>query len=189
MCQSASTTAAKIIKHYQDNGYFVLDGVKSEEAYFFVNSVREIKTILTKSKLTNDDCRIICADDELNHYKLEGFEISSSTAPAKRFTFVTCKAFEGVDFYSETAICFIVSSSNNKHTLISIDMDIPQIAGRIRTKSNPFRNKIVHIFNPKAINYYRPFDVMKEEINENMEAAEERVQLLNEGKLSKKARE
>jgi len=65
-------------------------------------------------------------------------------------------------------------------------MDIPQIAGRIRTKSNPFRNKIVHIFNPKAINYYRPFDVMKEEINENMEAAEERVQLLNEGKLSKK---
>lgn len=189
LCQSASNTAANIIKHYQNVGYFVLDGIKSEEAYFFVNSVREIKTILTKSKLTNDDCRIICADDELNHYKLEGFEISSSTAPAKRFTFVTCKAFEGVDFYSETAICFIVSSSNNKHTLISIDMDIPQIAGRIRTKSNPFRNKIVHIFNPKAINYYRPFDVMKEEINENMEAAEERVQLLNEGKLSKKARE
>ena len=156
-----------------------MDGIKSEEAYFFVNSVREIKTILTKSKLTNDDCRIICADDELNHYKLEGFEISSSTAPAKRFTFVTCKAFEGVDFYSETAICFIVSSSNNKHTLISIDMDIPQIAGRIRTKSNPFRNKIVHIFNPKAINYYRPFDVMKEEIEDELATARKRVEQLN----------
>lgn len=179
LCDSASTTAAKIIKHYQDNGYFVVDGVKSEEAYFFVNSVREIKTILTKSKLTNDDCRIICADDELNHYKLEGFEISSSTAPAKRFTFVTCKAFEGVDFYSETAICFIVSSSNNKHTLISIDMDIPQIAGRIRTKSNPFRNKIVHIFNPKAINYYVPFDVMKEKIEDELATARKRVERLN----------
>lgn len=188
LCNSASTTAAKIIKHYQDNGYFVLDGVKSEEAYFFVNSVREIKTILTKSKLTNDDCRIICADDELNHYKLEGFEISSSTAPAKRFTFVTCKAFEGVDFYSETAICFIVSSSNNKHTLISIDMDIPQIAGRIRTKSNPFRNKIVHIFNPKTINYYVPFDEMKQKVAQELAAAEERVQLLNEGKLGENAR-
>lgn len=187
-CVKASTTAANVIKHYKDNGYFVLDGIKSEEAYFFVNSVREIKEILKQAKLTNDDCRIICADDEMNHYKLEGFEISSSTAPAKRFTFVTCKAFEGVDYYSETAICFIVSDSYNKHTLISIDMDIPQIAGRIRTKSNPFRNKIVHIFNPKTINYYLPFNVMKQKIAQELAAAEERVQLLNESKLGKDAR-
>lgn len=187
-CVKASTTAAKIIKHYQDNGYFVLDGVKSEEAYFFVNSVREIKKIVEQTKLTNDDCRIICADGESNHYKLEGFEISSSTAPAKRFTFVTCKAFEGVDYYSETAICFIVSDSCNKYTLISIDMDIPQIAGRIRTKSNPFRNKIVHIFNPKEVNYYLPFDKMKQKIYEELAAAEERVQLLNEGNLGEAAR-
>ena len=178
-CKNASTTAAKIIKHYQDIGYFVLDGIKSEEAYFFVNSVREIKEILKQCKLTNDDCRIICADDELNHYKLEGFEISNSTAPAKRFTFVTCKAFEGVDYYSETAICFIVSNGYNKHTLISIDMDIPQIAGRIRTKSNPFRNKIVHIFNPKAMNYYLPFDVMKESIEDELATACRRAEQLN----------
>lgn len=178
-CAKASTTAANVIKHYKDNGYFVLDGIKSEEAYFFVNSVREIKEILKQAKLTNDDCRIICADDELNHYKLEGFEISSSTAPAKRFTFVTCKAFEGVDYYSETAICFIVSDSCNKHTLISIDMDIPQIAGRIRTKSNPFRNKIVHIFNPKVMNYYLPFDEMKRKIDEELVTAHKRVERLN----------
>lgn len=187
-CKSASSTAAKIIRHYKDNGHFVLDGSRSEEAYFFVNSVREIKEILEEARLTNDDCRIICADDEKNHYKLEGFEISSSTAPAKRFTFVTCKAFEGVDYYSETAICFIVSDGYNKHTLISIDMDIPQIAGRIRTKSNPFRNKIVHIFNPKVMNYYLPFDEMKQKIAKELAAAEERVQVLNESKLGEVAR-
>lgn len=178
-CVKASTTAVNVIKHYKDNGHFVLDGIKSEEAYFFVNSVREIKEILKQAKLTNDECRIICADDEKNHYKLEGFEISSSTAPVKRFTFVTCKAFEGVDYYSETAICFIVSDGYNKHTLISIDMDIPQIAGRIRTKSNPFRNKIVHIFNAKAVNYYVPFDVMEERIEDELATARRRMEQLN----------
>ena len=54
-CKSSSSTAAKIIRHYKDNGYFVLDGIKSEEAYFFVNSVREIKEILEEARLTNDD--------------------------------------------------------------------------------------------------------------------------------------
>lgn len=64
-------------------------------------------------------------------------------------------------------------------------MDIPQIAGRIRTKSNPFRNKIVHIFNPKVMNYYLPFDEMKRKTDEELAAAEERIQVLNESKLGK----
>lgn len=93
-----------------------------------------------------------------------------------------------MDYYSETAICFIVSNGYNKHTLISIDMDIPQIAGRIRTKSNPFRNKIVHIFNPKVMNYYLPFAEMKQKIAKELTAAEERIQVLNESKLGEVAR-
>lgn len=176
--ERAYETAAKIIKQYQDIGYFVLGGVKSEEAYFFVNSVREIKKILDKTNLTNDDCRIICADGEQNHYKLEGFEISNSASKPKRFTFVTCKAFEGVDFHSETALCFIVSNGYNEHTLISVDMDIPQIAGRIRTKTNQFKNKIVQIFNPKKVSYYVPLAVKKQELDKELAAAEERVQKL-----------
>lgn len=176
--ERAYETAAKIIKQYQDIGYFVLDGLKSEEAYFFVNSVREIKKILDKTNLTNDDCRIICADGEQNHYKLEDFEISNSASKPKRFTFVTCKAFEGVDFHSETALCFIVSNGYNEHTLISVDMDIPQIAGRIRTKTNLFKNKIVHIFNPKKVSYYVPLAVKKQELDKELAAAEERVQKL-----------
>lgn len=187
--EKAYETAAKIIKHYQKIGYFVLDDAKSEEAYFFVNSVSEIKKILEKTNLTNDDCRIICADDEMNHYKLVGFEISNSTSKSKQFTFVTCKAFEGVDFHSDTALCFIVSNGYNLHTLISVDMDIPQIAGRIRTKSNPFRNKIVHIFNPKKVSYYVPLDVKKRELDKELIAAAERVQQLNEQCLGRDAQE
>ena len=55
------------------------------------------------------------------------------------FTFITCKGFEGVDYFSDTAMSFVVSSTSNPHTLAAIDTDIPQIAGRIRTKTNPFR--------------------------------------------------
>lgn len=176
--EKAYEAAAKIIKQYQDIGYLVLDGAKSEEAYFFVNSVREIKKILDKTNLTNDDCKIICADDEKNRYKLEGFEISNSASKPKRFTFVTCKAFEGVDFHSETALCFIISNGYNEHTLISVDMDIPQIAGRIRTKTNLFRNRIVHIFNPKKVSFYVPLAMKKQELDKELIAAEERVQKL-----------
>lgn len=50
------------------------------------------------------------------------------------FTFLTSKSFEGVNYFSETGICYVVSSSTNPNTLASIDTDIPQIAGRIRTK-------------------------------------------------------
>lgn len=187
--ERAYETAAKIIKQYQDIGYFVLDGMKSEEAYFFVNSVREIKKILDKTNLTNDDCRIICADGEQNHYKLEGFEISNSASKPKRFTFVTCKAFEGVDFHSETALCFIVSNGYNEHTLISVDMDIPQIAGRIRTKSNPFRNKLVHIFNPKKVSYYVPLAIKKQELEKELAIAHKRALRYNSEPVEKDERE
>lgn len=187
--EKAYETVAKIIKQYQDIGYFVLNENKSEEAYFFVNSVREIKKILDKTNLTNYDCRIICADDEKNRYKLEGFEISNSTSKPKQFTFITCKAFEGVDFYSETALCFIVSNGYNKHTLISVDMDIPQIAGRIRTKSNPFRNNIVHIFNPKRVGFYTPLEIKKKELQEELATAHKRAQRYNTEPFEKDERE
>ena len=42
---------------------------------------------------------------------------------------------------------FVISNSRNKNTLLDISTDIYQIAGRIRTPENPFRNKLVHIFN------------------------------------------
>lgn len=90
----------------------------------------------------------------------------------------------GLPFWNSIMLHF-VSNGYNEHTLISVDMDIPQIAGRIRTKSNPFRNKIVHIFNPKKVSYYIPLDLKKQELKEELAAAEERVQQLNT--LGKKA--
>ena len=179
--------AAKFIKTYQAKGYLKVNGVESKEAYFFINSVTEIKAILKQTQLTEDEYRIICADNPKNRRTLEGYTISSSTDVPKKFNFITSKSFEGVDFHSETGLCFVVSNVLNRHTLVSIDMDIPQIVGRIRTKSNPFRNKVVHIFNTKATDHYTTFKEMKKIVNEEVKAAQERADILNNAKLSEAA--
>ena len=119
------TMAANIIEKYFTNGYVTVNGIKSEEAYFFINSVTDIVAILEHCRLSNDDVRIICANNEENEKKLKGYKISSSLSESKRFNFITSKSFEGADYYSETGLCFVVSCASNKHTLASIDTDIP----------------------------------------------------------------
>lgn len=179
--------AAKFIKTYQAKGYLNVNGIESKEAYFFINSVTEIKAILKQTQLTEDDYRIICADNPKNRLTLKGYSISSSIDTPKKFNFITSKSFEGVDFHSETGLCFVVSNVQNRHTLVSIDMDIPQIVGRIRTKSNPFKNKVVHIFNTKATDHYTTFEDMKQIVDAEIKAAQERADLLNNANLSEAA--
>ena len=179
--------AAQFIKVYQTKGFLNVNGKESKEAYFFINSVREIKDILKQTQLTEGDYRIICADNDKNRMTLKGYTISSSTDTSKKFNFITSKSFEGVDFHSESGICFVVSNVQNRHTLVSIDMDIPQIAGRIRTKTNPFRNKIVHIFNTKPTDHYTTYEEMEHTIQDEIKAAQERADLLNSSNLSESA--
>lgn len=119
------TYAANIINRYKTDGYITVNGIKSYEAYFFINSVTDIVAILEHCHLSNDEVRIICANNEENEKKLNGFSISSSLSPSKKFNFITSKSFEGADYYSDTGLCFVVSSASNKHTLASIDTDIP----------------------------------------------------------------
>lgn len=140
--------AAHIIEAYKKDGYVTVNGdMKSTEAFFFLNSVTDIAAILKHCNLRNDEVKIVCADTEPNRKKLEGYTISNSRAASKKFTFITSKSFEGADYYSEDALCYVVSNSTNKNTLLDISTDIYQIAGRIRTATNPFRNLIIHIFN------------------------------------------
>lgn len=140
--------AAHIIESYKRDGFITVnDNMKSTEAFFFINSVTDIAAILKHCNLKDDEVKIVCANTEPNRKKLEGYTISNSRAANKRFTFITSKSFEGADYYSEDALCYVVSNSTNKNTLLDISTDIYQIAGRIRTATNPFRNLIVHIFN------------------------------------------
>lgn len=171
--------AANIIKAYKTDGFIEINGLKSYEAFFFINSVTDIASILQHCELTNDEVKIVCADNESNRTKLAGYTISNSRSENKKFTFITSKSFEGADYFSDTAMCFIVSSPTNTHTLASIDTDIPQIAGRIRTKTNPFRNILVHIFNTTRLNLDVTYEDMVERTNKEIAETEATVNLFN----------
>ena len=181
------TMAANIINKYKLDGYFEQNGHKSYEAFFFINSVRDIAGILNHCNLTNDEVRIICADTPDNHEKLIGYDISNSRSPNKMFNFITSKSFEGADYHSETGICFVVSSASNPHTQASIDTDLPQIAGRIRTPENPFRYNLIHIFNTtyKDLRLYMTYEQMKAKTVEALHTAQETVKVFNDTKNKK----
>ena len=173
---------ANIINKYKRDGFIVSEeGIKSYEAFFFINSVTDIVAILKHCNLSKDEVRIICADNDDNREKLIGYNISNSRSQNKMFNFITSKSFEGADYHSETGLCFVVSSSSNPHTQASIDTDIPQIAGRIRTKTNPFRNFLVHIFNTtyKKLNLDMTYEQMEAKTKEALETAQETVELFN----------
>ena len=166
--------AANIINCYKTDGYLDVDGYKSYEAFFFINSVTDIAAILKHCNLTNDEVKIVCANNEDNQKKISGYTISNSRAANKKFTFITSKSFEGADYFSDTGLCFVVSNSRNKNTLLDISTDIYQIAGRIRTPENPFRNKLVHIFNTtgkRKLNLDITYDEYKQVIQNKIKGA------------------
>jgi hypothetical protein len=138
-----------IIKEYLMAGEqgLLINGHRSHAAYFFINSVSLIKKILDKANLPVEQVRVICSKKDTNRKALSGYPIGSALDPEKKFNFITSTAFKGSDFYSDSGLVFIVSDVHKKSTMLSIDTDIKQINGRIRTASNPFRNFIVHIYN------------------------------------------
>lgn len=174
--------AAKYINAYKKDGFITINGNKSYEAFFFINSVTDIAAILQYCELSNDEVKIVCADTPSNRRKLEGYSISNSRSENKKFTFITSKSFEGADYFSETALCFVVSNSSNKNTLLDISTDIYQIAGRIRTEDNPFRNLLVHIFNTagrRELNLDITYEEMVAKVDKNIKGANKILDFIN----------
>ena len=174
--------ASNYINEFKRTGWLEINGIKSYELFFFVNSVTDIASILNYCNLSNDEVKIVCSDSDSNKKKLKGYTISNSRSASKPITFITSKSFEGVDYFSETGMCFIVSNTSNSCTLLDISTDIYQIAGRIRTESNPFRNLLVHIFNStgkRKLNLEKSWEEMVNDTNEDMEGANELINLIN----------
>lgn len=174
--------AANIINCYKTDGFITINGERSYEAFFFINSVTDIAAILKHCNLSDDEVKIVCANDEPNRKKLEGYTISNSRSANKKFTFITSKSFEGADYFSETGLCFVVSNSRNKNTLLDISTDIYQIAGRIRTETNPFRNMLIHIFNTagkRKLNLDITYDEYKQVIQNKIKGANVIINAIN----------
>lgn len=154
-----------IIEQYKKNGYFQYHpenpGIVSREAVFFINSITDIVKVIEKMGLTPSDTRIIWANTEKNEKALK--KINKDKSKSQKFkndmfpdrhsyktenkpiTFVTRAAFEGVDLYSDTATLYIFADPNKNNLGLDISVDLPQIIGRCRTETNPFRN-IIHYY-------------------------------------------
>lgn len=177
-------SAVNIIRKYKASNYNLkLDGHISNEAYFFINSVKGIAEIIDKANLKPNEVKIICAENDRNQDILDNinpeynFEIGSVHEENKPFTFVTSKSFLGVDFYSDSGVIYVVSNVNRKTTLIDISTDLYQIAGRIRNLNNPFKDRIYHIYNTGA--YEMSPEEFKELIATRVEATYSDMEIFN----------
>jgi hypothetical protein len=128
--------------------------IKSSEAVFYFNSVSEILRVIRKCNLTPSNTIIVCSKTEKNFQKLnkEGFtfgKIPLENEPNPMFTFCTSAVYMGVDFYSSCASSYVFADPNVECLALDISLDLPQIIGRQRDKSNPFKNNIVLFYKIK----------------------------------------
>ena len=157
--RSTTSEVSKIIEDYRANGFFkskIIDGQQynSTEAVFFLNSVKDIAAIINQNKLMPSETLVICADEPKNRTALRKVQHTIDVVPNeieyksqnKPFTFVTKCTFEGTDFYSDCSTTYVFADSNRDNLSLDISIDLPQIAGRCRSRSNPFRNEIYYFY-------------------------------------------
>jgi len=155
---SIVSKAKEIIKEYKEGNFesYVSkdeDGnivtVESKEAVFYVNSVSNITAIINGAKLKPEECNILCSRTDKNKKKIKkslGKEfligkVPLKGEPHKMFTFCTRTVYLGADFYSTNARSFILSDANIECLAVDISLDLPQILGRQRDLSNPWKNR------------------------------------------------
>ena len=151
-CKSIIIKANEIIQTYLSGDFErVIIGdkvVESKEATFFVNSVNNIISIIKKAKLTANQVNILCAKTDENENKIKkrlGKNFTIGTVPLKddpkkMFTMCTRTVYLGADFYSDNSRTFIFSDANIETLSVDISLDLPQIMGRQRLNSNPWKN-------------------------------------------------
>lgn len=166
--------AARIVKCYQECNYPSMEvageTVYSTECVIFLNSVKNIISLIKTCKLSPEEVNIIVGTSEDNDNEIaklgEGFRrgrVPLKGEPHKKFTFCTSTAFAGCDFYSTTASTFVVCDPQRVNTTVDIATDLVQIAGRQRLAENPFRNYVTLIYKTGD------FERTEEEFREDME--------------------
>lgn len=165
----------EVIKDYKTHGFIDIDGVRSYEAVIFLNSVKNILNVINTCQLTPEECNIIISNRKDNKAVLDAFGIDKSYPftigdiplkgePNKMFTFCTSTAYQGCDFYSDSAMTYIVSDSTIPNTVVDIFTELPQIIGRQRDDNNPFRNKAAFYYRTGA--FYAEESLMRQELEE-----------------------
>ena len=144
---------------YKDESGKVIE-IESKEAVLYFNSVKNICDLIKKNNLTQDNCNVLCAnsiENEIAVRKAFGVKkkdfigiskVPKLGEPHKMFTLCTRTVYLGADFYSTNAQTFVFSDSNIDCLAVDISMDLPQILGRQRLESNPWKNSATVFFKP-----------------------------------------
>lgn len=153
--------------------------VRAKEAVFYINEVRTISEIINEAGLDSGDVRILVSPSNPHARELasDGFEINEEEMPRaafehnpylrnKTFTFCTKANFEGRDFYSHSAYQFIFINGGKDWEALDPCIDIPQILGRQRLKSNPFRYDAVIYYKTKPTENVMTKDEFERELDE-----------------------
>jgi hypothetical protein len=146
-----------LITNTKMQGGFKIEDKTSKHLYFFINSVSGMCNIIKSAGITQKDVNIICADNNHNRKNLAKVgcaigefltepELKENPEREAMFHFISSTAFQGSDVYSNDGTVFLISNCHEKNTLSGM-ATLQQISGRIRTKTNPFRGVIFHIFN------------------------------------------
>lgn len=161
-CQNIVNVACDIIKTYQSGNFqkstFIDDlgnfqEIESRELVIYVNSVKNICDIIKKAGLGMDNTNVLCARTSENQKKIrKAFglgrtdlggigEVPIEGEIHKMFTLCTRTVYLGADFYSTNARSVILSDANIDCLAVDITLDLPQILGRQRLLSNPWKNR------------------------------------------------
>ena len=169
-CKSVIYEINSVVKSYKSGNFESvvrktksdeIEEVISNEAVIYVNSVKNICDIIRKNELTPDNTNVLCANTKENQKKIKkAFKdscgrkdgcigrIPNKGEEHKMFTLCTRTVYLGADFYSTCARSFIVSDANIDTLTVDIALDLPQILGRQRLDSNPWKSRIEIFFKP-----------------------------------------
>lgn len=180
-----------------------LDNTDKGEAYFFFNSVRGIlpviKNLIKLRTVTDKDIKVICSDNEDNrkHLKtigdnfvpqkpLDQDESGNVVLNNKTITFITKTCFEGVDYYSDNPVTYIVSDARNKEkhfVKTDIAIDIRQIAGRFRTSNPMSKQEVVFLWTGQHEGCGMSEEEYEAMVLEEIETAKRTIEYANGGKI------
>lgn len=154
--ESRNTVCRKIVEKMRA-GKTVKFGNKeidTSEAVFFVNNVKDIIHIIKSCKLKPEEVNILCSKSNEDRLKKAGLQLGiypQKGEKHKMFTFATRSVYLGVDFFSDCAFSYIFADPSQKTLALDISTDLPQILGRQRLDSNPYRNEAILFYKENSL--------------------------------------
>lgn len=131
--------------------------------HIFLNSVKTIKDVITKSKIT--DYKVVCS--EKSKIANKTLKIGSTLDPPMKYNFYTSTAFEGCDIYDPIGKTVILCDTSISTTILDISTLVRQICGRLR--DSIYKEEVILILNTTKHRYAgTPKDIFKLKVKENI---------------------